>query len=179
MKTEECLTVEETWQADGCVTQLALIAFVDGQEKCILSQAQSHIESCESCSLRLGELAEECCLTHEAFTPLAIHVPMKSVPLETMTKIPWKVFSFAATFLMVGTSMLIPYHWANWMKEARAISSILPGLLARMGGLLYRFLHGQGGWASSVCWLFAVVILLTFVRMVSKMSKFSQEGVLT
>lgn len=57
MKSDERLSDQELWQSDGHLSEVALTALADGQDELLSAEAAQHVEGCDPCTHRLGELA--------------------------------------------------------------------------------------------------------------------------
>lgn len=156
MNTSEMLSLELTFEPDGHLTDVALTALADGQDAIVPEHASKHLDECQQCVWRLGELAL-----------LAVDVGMvlREVPTQQQPRAQavFPVYALAAALAvaLVGAIPLLAHAWAELVSTAAVIVRIAPHLARSAAALAQAGTSSFGPGGLLALALSCMVLLMT------------------
>jgi len=188
--TTERLAADVGWEASGHLSEVALSAVADGEDALLDEGMRGHLDGCDACAERLGQVALRSADVAEAFglvqartesvaahteSVAALASPARGVAAATVVrerrKVPWVAIAAAMAIALLGIapSLLsapdeLAQTWSVVRKVAPSFVRLLPQAAARAWS-------GQRGAAVIVVWGLAAVLVATGFGIAKRASK--------
>jgi hypothetical protein len=114
-------------RSDGHLTDAALGALADKEDRVLDTSAETHLNTCDACLGRLGALSEQ-------MTSLELELE-RALPQTTVVAVPWRLVIFGGVAGALGVTLSLgdrlPQANLHWLRPSLALLKQCYGLTSQ------------------------------------------------
>jgi hypothetical protein len=186
--SSETLAHDVAWEPSGHLSEIGLTALADGEDALLSVPMHAHLDTCEACAARLGEVAMRSAGVAEALSLLGARPPAVAAALSPAVapaqaaaprqrtarerrKVPVAAIAAALAVAVLGT---LPSMLSLRSEVAQTVSvmhKVLPSLVRLLPQAIERMWSGAPGPLALLTWGLALALVAAGLGIAKKASK--------